>query len=188
MTAARARRVSRQRAVQLPGFELVYGNRTNMVMAYVALGANLGDKVAALKQAVTAINNLPLTQVNKTSSLYRTAPQGDDTGIALGGDYLNAVAELQTDLTAHALLKHLQCIEQAAGRQRLYRNAPRTLDLDLLLYGRASIDTAHLTVPHPRMLQRAFVLVPLQEIAPALVSADQLLAVSGQAIHRLGGF
>jgi len=174
--------------VPLPGLELVYGNGTSMVTAYVALGANLGDTVAALKQAVTAINNLPQTRVNKTSSIYLTAPQGDDTGIALGGDYLNAVAEVQTDLTAYELLKHLQSIEQIAGRQRLYRNAPRTLDLDLLLYGSASIDSANLTVPHPRMLQRAFVLVPLQEIASALVRADQLFAVNNQAIHRLGGF
>ena len=159
-----------------------------MVTAYVALGANLGDTAAALKQAVTAINNLPQTRVNKTSGIYLTAPQGDDTGIALGGDYLNAVAEVQTDLTAYELLEHLQSIEQVAGRQRLYLNAPRTLDRDLLLYGSASIDSAHLTVPHPRMLQRAFVLAPLQEIAPALVSADQLFAVNSQAIHRLGEF
>lgn len=188
MKVARVRQASRQQAVPLLGLELVYGNRTNMVTAYVALGANLGDTAAALKQAVTAINNLPQTRVNKTSGIYLTAPQGDDTGIALGGDYLNAVAEVQTDLTAYELLEHLQSIEQVAGRQRLYLNAPRTLDLDLLLYGSASIDSAHLTVPHPRMLQRAFVLAPLQEIAPALVSADQLFAVNSQAIHRLGEF
>lgn len=158
-----------------------------MVTAYVALGANLGDKAAALQEAVMAINRLPFTRVDKTSSLYATAPQGGNSCITLGDDYLNAVVEVQTSLTAPALLKHLQHIEQVAGRERPYPNAPRTLDLDLLLYGSASIDSALLTVPHPRMLQRAFVLMPLKEIAPALVSADQLHAVNDQTISRVGG-
>ena len=158
-----------------------------MVTAYVALGANLGDKAAALQEALTAINRLPLTRVAKTSSLYATAPQGGNSCITLGDDYLNAVVKVQTSLTAPALLKHLQHIEQIAGRERPYPNAPRTLDLDLLLYGSASIDSALLTVPHPRMLQRAFVLVPLKEIAPALVSVDQLHAVNHQTISWVGG-
>jgi 2-amino-4-hydroxy-6-hydroxymethyldihydropteridine diphosphokinase len=100
----------------------------------------------------------------------------------LGSDYLNAVAEIQTSLNAPALLQCLQQLEQAAGRERPYPDAPRTLDLDLLLYGSASIQSADLTVPHPRMWQRAFVLVPLAEIAPGLVGHSHLQAVQGQKI------
>ena len=161
-----------------------------MVSAYIALGANLGDAAAALRLAVNTINGLPLTRVRQTSSLYKTAPLNTDSGgeaSAPGGDYLNAVVEVETGLVAPVLLDHLQQIEQAAGRERPYRNAPRTLDLDLLLYGSASIDSARLTLPHPRMMQRAFVLVPLAEIAPELVSAEQLKAVAHQTIERLGG-
>jgi 2-amino-4-hydroxy-6-hydroxymethyldihydropteridine diphosphokinase len=165
-----------------------------MVTAYIALGANLGDAAAALKDAAAAIDCLPLTRVSAKSSLYKTAPI--DTGLgsdlagqlrAPGNDYLNAVVEVSTGLTAPALLGQLQQIEQEAGRERPYRNAPRTLDLDLLLYGDASIDSAQLTVPHPRMMQRAFVLVPLAEIAGGLVSSGQLSAVEHQAIERLAG-
>ena len=102
-----------------------------------------------------------------------------------GPDYLNAVAELSTALSAPELLRHLQAIEQRAGRERPYPNAPRTLDLDLLLHGSAHIESPALCVPHPRMRQRAFVLVPLAEIAPTLVSAAQLDAVAHQAVARL---
>jgi len=159
------------------------------VMAYVALGANLGDAVTALRQALQAMRCLPLTQVHRMSSLYQTAPLDTDSGAetaAPGQDYVNAVVALRTGLSAPALLDQLQWLESQAGRERPYRNAPRTLDLDLLLYGRASLDSARLTVPHPRMLQRAFVLVPLAEIAPDRVSAEQLGAVQHQAIARLG--
>jgi 2-amino-4-hydroxy-6-hydroxymethyldihydropteridine diphosphokinase len=159
-----------------------------MVRAYIALGANLGDAAVALREAVEALKRLPLTQLRQTSSLYQTAPLDTDAGrevAAPGGDYLNAVAELDTGLSALDLLDHLQQIEQQAGRERPYRNAPRTLDLDLLLYGSGRIDSARLTVPHPRMAQRAFVLVPLAEIAPGLVSAAQLAAVGPQRIKRL---
>ena len=160
-----------------------------MVSAYVALGANLGDAAAALWQAIDAIGRLPLTRVCQTSSLYKTAPLDTDAGEgspAPGDDYFNAVVELETGLTAPDLLTHLQQIEQEAGRERPYRNAPRTLDLDLLLYGSGRIESAHLTVPHPRMTQRAFVLVPLAEIAPGLVTREQLEAVAAQRIERLG--
>lgn len=161
-----------------------------VVQAYIALGANLGDAAAALRQAASALDRLPLTQVRRMSGLYKTAPLDTDSGeaIAPGGDYLNAVVELETGLAAPALLEQLQRIEQEAGRERPYRNAPRTLDLDLLLYGSASIASAQLTVPHPRMLPRAFVLVPLAEIAPERVSPEQLAAVAHQAIERLGDF
>ncbi|MES2941705.1 MAG: 2-amino-4-hydroxy-6-hydroxymethyldihydropteridine diphosphokinase [Pseudomonadota bacterium] len=158
-----------------------------MVTAYVALGANLGDATTALVQAVADIKNLPLTQVSRVSSIYKTGPLDSNALSTPGDDYFNAVVELQTSLNALALLDGLQQIEQAAGRERPYRNAPRTLDLDLLLYGSASIDSARLTVPHPRMMQRAFVLVPLAEIAPGLVSREQLQAVAHQAIIRSGG-
>jgi 2-amino-4-hydroxy-6-hydroxymethyldihydropteridine diphosphokinase len=160
----------------------------SVVTAYVALGANLGDAEAALRQAVNAMKHLPLTQVRQTSGFYKTAPLNTDSGSeapATGPDYVNAVVALQTRLTAPALLAELQQIERLAGRERPYRNAPRTLDLDLLLYGSARIDSASLTVPHPRMMQRAFVLVPLAEVAPGLVSAEQLKAVEHQAIERL---
>ena len=159
------------------------------VTAYVALGANLGDAVAALQQAAAALAHLPLTRLLQASSVYKTAPIDTDSGgdtAAPGGDYFNAVVALETGLTAPALLDQLQQLEQQAGRERPYRNAPRTLDLDLLLYGSSCIDSARLTVPHPRMRQRAFVLVPLAEIAPGRVSAEELVAVQHQRIERLG--
>jgi 2-amino-4-hydroxy-6-hydroxymethyldihydropteridine diphosphokinase len=156
-----------------------------MVTAYIALGANLGDASFTLKQAIAAINALPTCAVKKTSSLYKTAPLETLPGYAPGGDYINAVVEIETQLPAPILLQHLQQLEQVAGRERHYTNAPRTLDLDVLLYGDAYIDSPQLTVPHPRMWQRAFVLVPLAEIAPALVTHDALRVVQSQAISRL---
>ena len=159
-----------------------------MVRAYVALGANLGDAPAALRQAMRAMDQLPGTRVAEASSLYRTAPilspAGRNDGDA-GPDYINAVVVLDTSLPALELLDQLQTLEQAAGRERPFRDAPRTLDLDLLLYGQSRIDSPRLTVPHARMWQRAFVLVPLAEIAPKLVSPAQLAVVAGQAIRRL---
>jgi 2-amino-4-hydroxy-6-hydroxymethyldihydropteridine diphosphokinase len=123
--------------------------------------------------------------VQASSSLYRTAPIDSS-----GPDYLNAVARVDTQLSAPELLAALHAIEQAHGRERPYHNAPRTLDLDILLYGDTIIDTPDLHVPHPRMLARAFVLVPLLEIAADIVvpgrgPATQYLAdVAGQAIER----
>lgn len=150
------------------------------VKAYVALGANLGDAAQTLGDALQAIAGAPGMHLVKASSLYRTAPVDSS-----GPDYFNAVAEVATRLNAPDLLSALQAIEDKAGRERPYRNAPRTLDLDLLLYGDASIASARLTVPHPRMHERAFVLVPLAEIAPGLVSLDALRAVAGQGIQRV---
>lgn len=163
--------------------------RADRVTAYVALGANLGEADLAVRRAMDLVDGLPLTRVTRRSSLYKTAPltsEGDIAGAAAGGDYINAVIALETALPAPELLRQLQALEQAAGRQRPYRNAPRTLDLDILLYGSARIDSPRLVVPHPRMGQRAFVLVPLAEIAPALVSQGQLDDVADQAIKRLG--
>ena len=153
-----------------------------MVTAYIALGANLGDAAATLKQSIATINALPLCSIQKTSSLYKTEPLETLAGHASGNDYLNAVVEIETSLPAPTLLQHLQKLELNAGRERPHINAPRTLDLDLLLYGSGSIESANLVVPHPRMWQRAFVLVPLAEIASELVGDSQLQAVQRQKI------
>jgi 2-amino-4-hydroxy-6-hydroxymethyldihydropteridine diphosphokinase len=150
------------------------------VVAYIALGANLGDAGASVLQAMAALGAIRGTRLVQRSALYRTAPI--DSG---GPDYINAVVELATQLSAPELLHELQALETAAGRQRPYRNAPRTLDLDLLIFGDARIDSPALTVPHPRMAQRAFVLLPLAQIAPARVTPAQLRAVSSQTITRL---
>ena len=150
------------------------------VSAWLALGANLGDAQETLRQAVAAMHHWPHTQVVAASSFYRTAPVD-----ASGPDYINAVIELHTALSPTALLEHCQCLEKAAGRERPYRHAPRTLDIDILLYADWRVASPELTVPHPRMAQRAFVLVPLAEIAPEKVTAAQLDAVAGQRIERL---
>ena len=150
------------------------------VTAYVALGANLGDAAQTVRSAMEAIHSLPQTEVRQRSSLYLTTPIDSD-----GPDYVNAVIEVITGLCAPDLLEQLQKIEQSAGRKRPYRNAPRTLDLDILLFGSGQIHSPALTVPHPRMEQRAFVLRPLAEIAPALVTPKQLRAVRDQAIEKL---
>ena len=151
--------------------------------AWIGLGANLGDARAALRSAVQAMAALPGTRLLRVSSLYRSAPV--DAG---GPDYLNAVAELDTTLAPLELLHALQRIEQAAGRERPYRNAPRTLDLDVLLYGSQSIATPTLTVPHPRLWERAFVLLPLAELRPGWATPAQLRAVAGQRIECLGAW
>jgi len=149
------------------------------VTAHVALGANLGDAAQTLRDALQALAHTPGLRLDKASALYRTAPVDSD-----GPDYVNAVARVETWLTAPALLAVLQGWEQHFGRERPHRNAPRTLDLDLLLYGAARVESPALTVPHPRMWDRAFVLVPLAEISPTLVSADALRTVEGQRIER----
>jgi len=148
------------------------------VVATLGIGANLGQAQAAVQAAIAAIAALPQTQLLRASPLYGSAPVDSS-----GPDYVNAVVQVSTALSAPALLAQLQMIEQAAGRERPYRNAPRTLDLDVLLYGDGRISSAMLTVPHPRMWQRAFVLLPLADIAPQLVSESALAAVSDQAIH-----
>lgn len=150
------------------------------VTACVALGANLGDAVQAVQQALQGLGQLPETQLVRASSLYRTAPHE-----AQGPDFINAVAVLATRLSAPDLLRALQRQENAAGRERPYVNAPRTLDLDLLFYGDARIDSPLLTVPHPRWRERAFVLVPLAEVQPQRVPAPLLQAVASQPITKL---
>ena len=143
---------------------------------FVGLGANLGDAAATLRAAIEAIAALPATRCVRRSSLYRSAPVD-----APGPDYVHAVVELRTTLEPEALLLALQAIERRFGRQRPHRHAPRTLDLDLLAWGERRIDCATLVLPHPRMHERAFVLVPLAEIAPELPWPR----VSGQAIERI---
>ena len=155
---------------------------TEPVTAFIGLGANLGDRGAALRQAAVALGQLPGTQLLAVSSLYRSAPVD-----ATGPDYLNAVAAIATTLAPLALLAQLQALEHAAGRLRPYRNAPRTLDLDILLYGDEVINTPTLTVPHPRLHERAVALCPLAELAPDRVPAHQLAGVAPQRIDRVQG-
>lgn len=154
--------------------------------AYIGLGANLGVAQQAIRRALADVADLPGTTLVKVSSLYRTAPVH-----AGGPDYINAVARLSTELSAHELLTRLQAVEQRHGRTRPYPNAPRTLDLDILLFGTDSLNDARLIIPHPRMHERAFVLIPLAELDPTLILAqghvDDLIALCrDQRIEKLG--
>ena len=135
-----------------------------MTLAFVGIGSNLDDPRAQVLRAFEELETLPHTRLVKKSSLYRSAP----VGYAAQPDFVNAVAQLETGLPAERLLAELQAIELRHGRSRSFANAPRTLDLDLLLYGAAQLKSATLQVPHPRMRERAFVLKPLLEIAPQL--------------------
>jgi 2-amino-4-hydroxy-6-hydroxymethyldihydropteridine diphosphokinase len=132
-----------------------------VTVAFVGLGANRGEPESQVQQAFQSLDAIPHTRVVKRSSLYRSEPQGD----AEQPRFVNAVAQLETGLPAERLLAELHAIEAHQGRSRSFPNAPRTLDLDLLLFGKAVIDTEKLKVPHPRMHERAFVLLPLVEIA-----------------------
>ncbi len=149
------------------------------VLAFVGLGANLGDPFDALQTAIDRMHGLVGVTLVAQSPLYRSAPVD-----ASGPDFINAVVALRTTNTAPALLLGLQGLEVAGGRLRPYRNAPRTLDLDLLLFGEGCIASNALTVPHPRMWERAFVLHPLAEIAPLRVPVEALARVQDQAIVR----
>jgi 2-amino-4-hydroxy-6-hydroxymethyldihydropteridine diphosphokinase len=150
------------------------------VLAYIGLGANLGDPVQALELALQDLAAVPQLTLTQRSPLYGSAPIDSS-----GPNYVNAVVEVSTTLTAPALLQVLQQLELKAGRERPYRNAPRTLDLDLLLYGDATVSSPTLTVPHPRIWERAFVLRPLADVAPARVDAQALARVHDQALWRL---
>jgi 2-amino-4-hydroxy-6-hydroxymethyldihydropteridine diphosphokinase len=133
--------------------------------AYVSLGTNLGDRAAHLDFAIRALDRLPDTRVDAVSPIFETDPVGPPPQ----GAYLNAVARVATVLAPRALLDALLAIERDAGRERGARNAARTLDLDLLLYGDRLVDEPGLVVPHPRLAERAFILEPLAALAPALV-------------------
>ena len=154
--------------------------KRELIDAYVGLGANLGDSRLQLESAIVSLTQLPHTLFVAHSSFYRSAPYEAD-----GPDYVNAVVHIQTRLNACELLAAFQNIENLSGRVRPYPNAPRTLDIDLLLYGAGTIQSYVLQVPHPRMRERAFVLIPLHEIAPHLVRASEILKVADQAIWPL---
>jgi 2-amino-4-hydroxy-6-hydroxymethyldihydropteridine diphosphokinase len=160
--------------------------KVRTVLAYIGIGANLGDACATVRQAISRLAQIRATGLREQSSLFRTAPIDSH-----GEDYVNAVACIETGLEAHELLHELQVIENEYGRLRPYLNAPRTLDLDILLYGEQSIASATLTVPHPRLTQRAFTLIPLLQIAPFIAIPGQGAAhqfapdVAGQSIARI---
>lgn len=147
-----------------------------MTLAYVALGSNLGDPQQQLRDAMDALANLPDTRLLQRSHLYRTPPWG----MLEQPPFVNAVVQLDTMLSPHALLDALLAIEQQSGRVRAERNGPRTLDLDLLHVDGVQLDAPQLTLPHPRMAERAFVLLPLHDVAPAL-----LLPGHGTVAERL---
>ena len=144
-----------------------------MAIAYIAIGANLGDRAAHFQRARECIAALPATRLVAVSSVYETQPVGPVDQ----GPFYNAVARVRTDLEPRALLEALLTIEREEGRQRGEKWGPRTLDLDLLMFGDRVIEQPQLNVPHPRMSERAFVLRPLREIAPHLLHprADQTI-------------
>ena len=158
-----------------------------MTLAYVGLGANLGDPRKTVSEAMLELGRLPRSRVIGRSSLYRSAPLGSGPQ----PDFVNAVISLDTDLGPESLLDELQRIEKRHGRERPFPGAPRTLDLDLLLHGDARISAPRLTVPHPRMHERAFVLKPLTEIAPQAsipgrgAARDLLPACKDQFVERI---
>jgi 2-amino-4-hydroxy-6-hydroxymethyldihydropteridine diphosphokinase len=159
------------------------------VAAHIGLGANLGRPEQSIRDALRRLTGLPSTVLCRSSSLYRTAP----IGFVNQPEYVNAVAELLTGLSARQLLEQLLDVERAAGRARSFPNAPRILDLDLLLYGTQRIDEPGLQVPHPRMHERRFVLEPLVELDPGLVipgvgtAREALGRVLAQPVQRVEG-
>ena len=156
------------------------------VTAYIGIGSNLGDAQGNVQRAILRLNKLPETRLSGQSALFRTAPIN-----ATGDDYINAVARIETKLEAAKLLQELQAVEQEFGRERPYHNAPRTLDLDILLYGQQHIRTESLTVPHPRLTERAFALIPLLQIDPFITIPGKgpahgfVPGVAGQAIQNV---
>lgn len=160
---------------------------TGTVTAYIAIGANLGDPLAQVRESFDALSALPGVRLVATSAIYRTAPVGADGQ----PDYFNAVACVETRLAPRALLNALLDLESRKGRFRSFQNAPRTLDLDLLLYGGHVINEPGLIVPHPRMHLRRFVLDPLLEIAPDATipgrgpARNFTAAIADQAIEAL---
>jgi 2-amino-4-hydroxy-6-hydroxymethyldihydropteridine diphosphokinase len=133
-----------------------------MTICYIGIGSNLGDRKKRIETAVRRMKMIAATKVGKVSRIIETPAQGGPAQ----GPFLNAVAEIQTDLTPYQLLQELQQIESLLGRIRTVSNGPRTIDLDILTFGEIRMDEPALTIPHPRILERAFVVVPLREIAP----------------------
>lgn len=158
----------------------------DVTVAFVGVGSNLEDPARQVRTALAELDGLPQTRVVRRSSLYRSAP----VGYVDQPHYVNAVAQLETGLAAERLLAGLQDIERRHGRERSFANAPRTLDLDLLVFEGLTITTPALTVPHPRLHERRFVLEPLAEIADAEIpgrgrASDLLRAVRGQPVERM---
>ncbi len=162
-------------------------------IAFIGLGSNLEDPLNQLRGAFAELDKLPGTRLVARSSLYRSAPIGwpDQSDLSSQPDFVNAVAKLATDLTPQVLLQALLYIEYQHGRERTFRNAPRTLDLDVLLYDDVQLHETGLTIPHPQMHKRAFVLRPLLEVAadvtiPGIGSAQQSLqACQNQILERI---
>lgn len=158
-----------------------------LLKAYVGMGSNLGDPPAQIAAALAALSRMPRSRLDACSPLYRSAPVGD----AAQPDFVNAVARVETGLAPEALLDALQAIERAQGRERPFPGAPRSLDLDLLLYASQRIDRARLSVPHPRMHERAFVLRPLLDLDAGIeipghgAAAACLRALSGQRVEPI---
>ena len=159
------------RAVQKPKARSLspVTRHSSLVTAFVALGSNLGDPAQQIRSALRALAALPGTRLVRQSSFYRNPPEGG----ADQPEYINAVAQIETGAAPRELLDRLLEIERAHGRVRDHPNASRTLDLDIALYGERVVREAGLTIPHPRMLERAFVLVPLAEIAPDAIVPGQ---------------
>ena len=151
-----------------------------MTTAYLSLGSNLGDRPAHLARAVQLLTAVPEVRLVRASSVYETAPQGKTDQPA----FLNIALAVETELEPHTLLAHMLQVEQELKRVRTERWGPRTIDIDLLLYGAHRIQTADLEVPHPRMGERAFVLVPLLEIAPDLPYGAVLAALPDQGVRQ----
>lgn len=139
-----------------------------LTKCYISLGSNLNRPARQISKAIKALNQLPATHLLQVAPFYRSRAVGP----CIQADYLNTVAELATGLDALTLLKKLQNIEQVQGRRRIIRWGPRSLDLDILLYGQRTVNNTKLTIPHPRMHLRNFVLLPLADIAPNLVLPD----------------
>jgi len=158
------------------------------VTAFIGLGSNVGDPPAQIRRAMQTLAAMPDTRLVRGSSLYRNPP----AGYLDQPEFVNAVAEIETRLAPRDLLEQLLAIERAHGRVRDFPNGPRTLDLDILLYGERTVREPKLTIPHPRMVERAFVLVPLAEIAPKTVLpggarvADLVKNVDASALVKLG--
>ena len=156
------------------------------ITSYIGIGANLGDARATVEKAIQQLDMLPATRLTGQSSLFHTAPI--DAG---GDDYVNAVARVETRLQPDRLLQELQLLELAAGRERSSVNAPRTLDLDILLFGSREISSGSLIVPHPRLTQRAFALIPLLQIDPMIAIPGKgpahsfVPSVAGQTIRKI---
>jgi 2-amino-4-hydroxy-6-hydroxymethyldihydropteridine diphosphokinase len=151
-----------------------------MVLCYIGVGSNLGDREHSIKAALRKLKALTLTKVRRVSGVIESLPQGGP----VQGPYLNAVVEIETDLGPYQLLAELQNIESALGRVRTIVNGPRTIDLDILTYGDICMEEEALCIPHPRIMEREFVLGPLREIAPQMVGTIKKLKKVAKPVQK----